>query len=191
MLDKIKKTWKNNGFEMVFVGCLILIGILAIFKIGEKGTWSNAYLYDKNMIASKKKTHSDWNNTDSLQPKKTSSGELECRRVLQKIFNKPFNTIRPDFLRNPVTGDNFNLELDCYDDSLKLGVEYQGQQHYKYIPYFHKNKEAFRNQCYRDELKRRMCRDNRINLIEVPHTIKVQNIEDYIRKELKIIGYIN
>ena len=181
MLDKIKKIWKNHGFEIFFVSCLILIGILAIFKIGKKGTWSTSYEYNNKIIA----------DSNSFKgPKKTSSGELECRRVLQKIFKKPFNTVRPDFLRNPVTGDNFNLELDCYEDSLKLGVEYQGQQHYKYIPYFHKNKEAFRNQCYRDELKRRMCRDNRINLIEVPYTVKVQNIEDYIRKELKMIGYI-
>ncbi len=38
--------------------------------------------------------------------------------------------------------ENFNLEIDCYSPKLKLGVEYNGAQHYKFIPHFHKNKEA-------------------------------------------------
>ena len=88
-------------------------------------------------------------------------------------------------MNNPVTGGNFNLELDCYNQDLNIACEYNGAQHYKYIPYFHKNKEAFYNQRYRDELKRRICKDNGIILIEVPHTVKTENIENYISKELK------
>jgi hypothetical protein len=124
------------------------------------------------------------------QSKYESKGESECRRVLQKIFNKPFNSVRPDFLRNPVTGNNHNLELDCYDPELKLAVEYNGEQHYKYIPYFHKNKEAFHNQKYRDLIKRQMCRDNGVHLIEVPNTVKVGQIEQYLLNKLRNIGIV-
>ena len=53
----------------------------------------------------------------------------------------------------PVTGGNFNLELDCFNKELRIGLEYNGVQHYKYVPYFHKNKEAFLNQKYRDDMK--------------------------------------
>ncbi|NQZ58906.1 MAG: carbohydrate-binding protein [Lentisphaeraceae bacterium] len=53
-------------------------------------------------------------------------------------------------MRNPVTGGSHNLEIDCYNDELRIGVEYQGRQHYSFNPRFHKNKEAFRNQQYRD-----------------------------------------
>ena len=197
MFDKIKKLWNDKGYEILLVTSLVIILILALFKIGNKGTWSSSYNFDQYKdIQTTPSTSTLFN--DNI-PKKTSSGELECRRVLRKIFNKPFNTSRPNFLRNPVTssgskfgfnGDTFNLELDCFEPSLKLGIEYQGAQHYKYIPYFHKNKEAFRNQQYRDELKRRMCRDNRINLIEVPHTVKIPQIESYIRHQLKLIGYL-
>ena len=184
MLNKITKLWNEKGYEIVVVTSLVIILILALFKIGKKGTWSSSYKLDLHK-------------PKILQRgKKISSGELECRRVLKKIFNKPFNTCRPNFLRNPVTssgggsGDSFNLELDCFEVSLKLGCEYQGQQHYKHIPYFHKSKEAFRNQQYRDELKRRMCRDNRINLIEVPYTVKIPQIEGYIKKQLQALGYL-
>jgi hypothetical protein len=196
MFDKLKKIWNDKGYEILIGSCLVIILVLALFKIGKKGTWSSSYNFDQ--YTNDKNTHSKLFN-DNNTVKKTSSGELECRRVLRKIFNKPFNTSRPNFLRNPVTsssskngfnGDSFNLELDCFEPSLRLGIEYQGAQHYKYIPYFHKNKESFRNQQYRDELKRRMCRDNRINLIEVPHTVKIHQIESYLRQQLKIIGYL-
>ena len=71
---------------------------------------------------------------------------------------------------------------------MSLAVEYNGIQHYKYVPYFHKNKEAFLNQKYRDDMKRRMCKDNKITLIEVPNTIDISNIENYLITKLKIEG---
>lgn len=124
------------------------------------------------------------------QPKSTSKGEDECRKSLQLLFNRPFYSQRPNFLQNPVTGGNFNLELDCYDEDLRLAVEYNGIQHYKYIPYFHKNYEAFLNQKYRDDMKRRICIDNNIILIEVPYTVKLKDIYEYIRKECISFGIL-
>ena len=67
-------------------------------------------------------------------------------------------------MNNEVTGGSYNLEIDCYNHELRLGVEYDGAQHYKYNPYFHKNKEAFYNQKYRDKLKEYMCKENNIVL---------------------------
>jgi hypothetical protein len=124
------------------------------------------------------------------QPKSASKGEDECRKSLQLLFNRPFYSQRPNFLQNPVTGGNFNLELDCYDEDLRLAVEYNGIQHYKYIPYFHKNYEAFLNQKYRDDMKRRICIDNNIILIEVPYTVKLKDIYEYIRKECISFGIL-
>ena len=158
---------------------LILYGIYRKFK-NEKGTWSTSYFYDN--LPKELKAEKNNYNRHSFE----SKGESECRRVLEKIFNVPFPKTRPRFLNNPVTGGNFNLELDCYNDDLKIAVEYNGAMHYKYIPYFHRNKEAFYNQKYRDELKRRMCRDNGIYLIEVPYTVKLENIEDFIKDKTRL-----
>jgi hypothetical protein len=89
---------------------------------------------------------------------------------------------------NPVTGSQFNLELDCFNESLKLAVEYNGAQHYQFIPFFHKNQEAFYNQKYRDELKRMRCREMGITLIEVPHT-EDKRLEAYLEEQLKRHGF--
>jgi hypothetical protein len=35
-------------------------------------------------------------------------------------------------------------------------------------------------------MKRRMCKDENIILIEVPYTVKVENIERFIKDELKM-----
>ena len=150
MYNKLKDLWETKGFEILLVTCVVVILLIALFRIGKKGSWSTSY-YNPVGIVTKRKHN------------KESSGELECRRVLQKIFGEPFNKARPDFLRNTVTGGNFNLELDCYCERLRLGCEYQGVQHYKYVPYFHKNREAFLNGKYRDEMKKRLCKDNGVN----------------------------
>lgn len=112
-----------------------------------------------------------------------SRGEKECRRVLEKIFNKPFGKSRPSFLNNDITSSR--LELDCFNPELKLACEYQGEAHYRYIPYFHKNLDSFRNQQYRDYMKRQKCKENDINLIEIPFTVGIKDIETYITKELE------
>lgn len=147
---------------------------MSIFRIGKKGTWASNFIYKQNFSSPTRK------------PPQESKGEFECRKVLQEIFNKPFPKYRPDFLRNPVTSDSspYNLELDCYNPELKLAVEYNGIQHYKYIPYFHKTKDAFQNQKYRDYMKRDMCEKNGITLIEVPYTVKVPEIRSYLINKL-------
>lgn len=174
MFKELEKFWKKHGFEIcVILSIFVIFIIWLFFRRGKKGTYNTSYSYIK---------------TSKKRPPQESKGEIECRRVLQSIFNKSFPKIRPNMLRNPVTSsetDNINLELDCYNDELKLAVEYNGMQHYKYMPFFHKNKETFQNQKYRDHMKRDLCIKNGIKLIEVPYTVKIQDIENYIKKELK------
>jgi hypothetical protein len=180
MFDKLRELWDNNGFEILVGLSLALILIYGLYRIitKKKGTWSDKYYYNGQDI------RQPFNENKKFLPKE-SKGEIECRRVLQKIFNRPFNKARPNFLNNPVTGGNFNLEIDCFDSELGIGVEYNGVQHYKYNKFFHKNYEHFLNQKYRDDMKRRICKDNGIILIEVPYTVKLENIEYFIKKELK------
>ena len=186
MFAKLMDMWNNHGFEIVLglsVAFILIVGFYYLMK-GKKGNFSKR-VYIPTTLSSGKST----SRSLSSSGKSDSKGEVECRRVLEHLFRKPFNKARPDFLRNPVTGGNFNLELDCYNSSLRLAVEYNGAQHYKYIPYFHRNKEHFVNQKYRDDMKRRICREKGICLIEVPYTVKIKDIYSYIYKELKRNGY--
>jgi hypothetical protein len=114
---------------------------------------------------------------------KFNKTEHKCRIIMEKIYKRPFPSIRPDFLRSPTT--NKNLELDCYNKDLKIAVEYNGRQHYAYTPHFHKSKTDFYSQVHRDDWKRKKCKELGIKLIEVPYWIVDVNLEDFIRKELK------
>ena len=170
MCKYISDKWNQYGFEILTCVSIVIIVIGALCRIGKKGTYSKKFYYSPTTLH----THKP----------KDSKGELICRDFLEKKFNVSFAKARPKFLQNPVTGGIYNLELDCYNPELKLAVEYNGVQHYKYVPYFHKNKEAFLNQKYRDEMKRTKCKENGIRLIEVPYTINHNDIEDYLENIL-------
>lgn len=116
-----------------------------------------------------------------------SKGETLCREAAEKIFKKKFVKVRPDFLKNNVTG--MNLELDIYNEELKLAIEFNGQQHYKYVPFFHKNYEHFLNQKYRDEIKKMLCKQNNIHLIEISYELAPTDIETTIKLEAIKLGF--
>ncbi len=99
--------------------------------------------------------------------KNKSMGETKTKMIVENLFGKSFITVRPEFLFNPVTGRN--LEIDLYNDELKLGFEYNGEQHYKFCKRFHKNHEEFMNQKYRDCIKIMLCKINNIHLISIPY----------------------
>lgn len=110
---------------------------------------------------------------------KESKGEKECRRVLQEIYGVPFNKIRPKWLRNPKT--NYPMELDGYNEELKIGFEYNGEQHYKYPHRFHKNMQEFVDLVERDNVKLDICDREGVYVITVPYNVKLEEIASYIR----------
>ena len=190
-INRLQNFWNQYGFEILVCISILLILILFLYRwcTGKKGTYNTHYYLPKTRLRSKIASDRRYpRHSDKRPRKKDSKGETECRRVLMKIFNKPFEKDRPEFLNNPVTGGRHNLELDCFNKDLRIAVEYNGIQHYKFIPFFHKNKESFQNQKYRDYMKRQMCKENGIILIEVPYWIKEKDIENFIKKELTRLG---
>ena len=59
------------------------------------------------------------------------------------------------------------LYLDFYIPNAIMAVEVHGEQHFKYIPYFHKNKFGFAMAKKRDLDKKEWCRINGIELVEL------------------------
>lgn len=111
-----------------------------------------------------------------------SRGEIVCCEVMQRIFGKPFTAHRPDFLRNPETGQN--LELDCFNPELKIAVEYNGRQHYEFPHRFNPTQSHLIAQVRRDDFKRRACDANGVHLITVPYNVPAERIEEYIVQRL-------
>lgn len=165
---------------------LLIMIFLMNWMTGSKGTFVDHTNMMWDLVGKKGPTQ----DTPQTSEKKSfeSKGERECRRVIEKLTGQPFPKERPSFLLNGISGQN--LELDCFNQDLKLAVEYNGEQHYKFIPFFHETKDAFYNIRYRDEMKKRLCDENGVTLIVVPFTIHHEDIEDYITKELKNAGLL-
>jgi hypothetical protein len=77
------------------------------------------------------------------------------------------------------------LPFDFYIPSKNVCVEYDGRQHFMAIDTFG-GEEAFKTQKIRDKIKNQYCEKNGIKLIRIPYTMKKEEIEPYILKELGI-----
>ena len=125
---------------------------------------------------------------------KLNKSEERCREIFEDIFGVTFKSIRPDWLRNPVTGKN--LELDGYNPNINtpigkgLAFEYDGIQHSKYSKHFHRSgSQEFIYQTKKDTWKDMMCKKMGVKLIRIPYFIVFQDLENYIRSRLSKEGF--
>ena len=175
--------------DILLLACIafFIIGGFYFWLTGKKGTYSRDrwFVYPTT-------TNQQHSASNARPIPRQSKGEIECRRVLEELFYpRKFPSERPDFLKNPVTGNNWNLELDCYNRELRLAVEYNGVQHYKYNKMMHRSHDHFLNQKYRDDMKMRMCKDAGVNLITVPYNVKNEDIRNFLVVELRKLGYLS
>ena len=113
-----------------------------------------------------------------------SKTEKLCRQIIEDLTGKTFPPVRPDFLRHDKTGRN--LELDGYNEELKLAFEYNGRQHYEFRPdFFHKKgKHVFIEQQERDKLKIEICNKLGIKVLVIPYQYNYRD-EDKLRLYIK------
>jgi hypothetical protein len=93
--------------------------------------------------------------------------EQKVREIFESILGKSFPTTRPNFLKNPKTGRN--LELDGYCEELGMAFEYDGEQHFKEMDYMGSSLKDIKA---RDKLKDKLCEEANIILIRVPYWVK-------------------
>ena len=149
-------------WEIYFWFLILLIIIIGVIYIPKNDNY--LILYDKNLHNVRK-----------------NKMEEICRDLFEKIYNKHFIKVKPDFLKNK-TG--YNLELDGYNDELKIAFEYNGAQHYHYSPHFHKNLNDFEKQKEIDDLKQNLCIKNNIKLITIPYTLRESELYDFIKSKI-------
>lgn len=91
--------------------------------------------------------------------------EHRCRVVVDKIFERKFVKVRPDWLINPSTGNK--LEIDWYHEGLLIGFECDGPAH----------------PTPTDSIKDEICLHAGVLLLRIPHTDDVTaTIIDIIHK---------
>jgi hypothetical protein len=113
MFENFKQYWNDYGLEFLAILSLIIIVCLFIYNwiTNKNGSYSRGLQFNKNYF-----------NNFSMPPKdsfynyrqhtpRDSKLELACKYHLENIFRKPFYKIRPDFLKNPETGRNLEIDL--------------------------------------------------------------------------------
>ncbi|GEM_PF-5850761 len=110
--------------------------------------------------------------------------ETKCKFIIEKLTNKVFYKNRT-LLNNKYNGIKNYLELDMYNEELRVALEYNGEQHYRYIEYFHKHYSEFEESKRRDRLKKKLCNELGIKLIVVPYHIATDKEKyEYIKSKL-------
>lgn len=185
-MDLIKDIPLVRWVARLFLLAIIVAGLWWFLKGTKKFDYVGLQKYQPTGTLLNKVVKQFGPQFEKKKKKRVNKTEEICRKIIQKIYNRPFPSVRPDFLKSPVSKKN--LELDCYNSDLRIALEYNGQQHYTYTPYFHKFKKNFYSQVHRDDWKRQKCRDLGIKLIEVPYWVIPIDLEEYITKELKKKG---
>lgn len=96
----------------------------------------------------------------------TSKLQARVGRILRRHLGQYTikENLRPEWM---TTKDGGRLELDFFIEELNLGIEVQGDQHYRPSSFFHENLDSFLRQQERDKEKKEICQEMGTDLVEI------------------------
>ena len=109
---------------------------------------------------------------------KSSKGEKRITEFLKSNKIKFKHQMKYDDLK-----DKDLLSYDFYLYDYNLLIEFNGEQHYHYASYFHKNLHDFHRQLHHDWLKRKYAKKNNIRLLTIPYS-ELYNIEKILEENI-------
>jgi len=92
-----------------------------------------------------------------------SYAEVLCRMLVESLFEAPFHRVR---VREMRSRKGTPLELDMFNEDLRIAVEHNGPHHYEPVGNWG-GEAAYRIQKDNDERRRNYCAKNGILLIEI------------------------
>jgi hypothetical protein len=147
-------------------------------------TWECAHGHRWNALFYRVKVEGTW-----CPECATGFGERVVRHYFEQCFQTTFSRSRPKWLRNTKSGKP--LELDGYNEDLKLAFEHHGGHHYGLNNEFTRSKKEQRNLEARDKLKIRLLKLAGIRLIvvpEVPRLLKLNELPDFLENHFERVG---
>ncbi len=112
--------------------------------------------------------------------------EQKCRAIFENTFGEKFPSVMIDM-------DGEKLQLDGYCPTLGKAFEYQGQQHYKFMPHLHKTEKAFQLGQKRDTRKDQWCKSNGVGLFVIPYWENTNDdkLLSFITQETGVVATID
>lgn len=156
LIENLKLYCKNNGLDFE-----------SIYKKNEEGKYSRNYFrHNKSPedFVAKKLYNTRFGSNNG--PKGRSSLQSKVKEYLEK---NDIEFIEEYIFKDCIfKTDKIPLKFDFYLPKKNTVIEVQGRQHYEPIKYFG-GEPIFLNQVARDEAKRKYCKDNNIQLLEMPY----------------------
>lgn len=110
-----------------------------------------------------------------------SKGEKLFRETLERIVGAKFPKAMPEWLVNPYTG--YTMELDGYNEDLKLAFEYNGEPHFNVKKTFEKSSAVAQK---KDDLKIQICGYYKVKLLVPTYKLKPKYYKDWIKTQLDL-----
>lgn len=104
----------------------------------------------------------NWSLTGNNPSTNPSSYHLQVREMLQKLYPM-------EYILEELTLPSTQLRCDFYLPGLKTIVEIHGEEHYKFVPFFHGDKIGFLRAQKRDREKREWSKINNIRMVELKY----------------------
>ena len=104
----------------------------------------------------------------------SSYSEMLCRQIAERLFKKPFRPVR---LKGMRSHKGRPLELDIYNQELKVAIEHNGSHHYVAQTNW-SGEEGLTLQKVHDETRRQYCKANDIVFIEIRELGKLTTVEE-------------
>ena len=119
-----------------------------------------------------KKELSNYFGYDDLFKYGRSSKEKHIAKILDEVIGNEYY-IREYSWDWLVNKNGKRMYVDFYIPNKNTVIEYDGEQHFKFVQRFHKTEECFKRQVERDNIKNELLNKNGINIIRIPYTEKI------------------
>jgi hypothetical protein len=111
---------------------------------------------------------------------KTSSGEKEVKRILEK-YNISY--ISQWMEHNCFHDKKLRFDFKVTQSGFASVIEYHGKQHFEYVDFFHRNQKNYQLCNTRDEIKKKYCEKRKLPYLEIRYDD--ENIEKTILEFFK------
>jgi hypothetical protein len=152
------------------------------YKDGNKGLCpyhKKIYKWDSSIQGfrlKKKNNGSRYTKTDFHK------NEIKLTKILEQVYGSK-NIITS---YHPIWAESVKqvlLEYDIFIKTKNILVEYNGRQHYEYVPFFHSSYKDFLQQKRRDSKKKRLAKNQGVQLVIIKYDEPM--FKDYIINKIE------
>ena len=166
--------WLASLFVLVIIFVLLIAIIMGHLRFPKGGRIGGA--------APKKSSI----RTKNLIKSPRSRSEAAIIKVLETITGRSFPTVFPNWL----VWEGATLELDGYNDDLKVGLEFSGPLHTKWNPQI-ENYPKYFERVVRDVVKKKLCQKHGVSLIVVDMSLPSVHWRNYLLSRLHDVGIVD